>query len=598
MGIKSIHNILLIFFILTGSLFSQGREYRLTLSKDNISWMWQGYLKFDQGRGTNNNFYIRNNFSSNLFKQTIQGNRWKDENNFNAYWQRRLSSDFSTATKIRSHVFSDENAFVKFSKHRVMQEVSYQPTQKLNIAPAVGWATEDIGSFQDKGWYTEMNLNVNNYDLGGYINNTDAFASYYFFPGRQNQEHKYFMSFKKAFSKFASDSFQIGYQFTQNSYPLSRQTHTSEVRQLEDVEINSRFLYNRLLYKFSDVSVINVETQLKNRDVSQSNPTLLNHRYELDVSNRINYRYLGNKIQSGISLLNSQVTNLASRTPTLGSETRNDSEGLQAALNLFFNWRMTPSDEARINFSYTKYEYSSPDTTQQIDEDDLRFIIDFSYAHRFSRFFKLRINANVYLYHQIYINASRSANNNWNRIFQLSPSFHQTIPGVLEHSNRIKILANYTVFDFEDILPQVRSYIYRKLVYSDSLSLHLSKGLKLATTYQLENEENGTFFKDIFAQQVSRELLSHFVDISLVYLRIKGLQFSSGINWYLRKEWRFIPEKQLVRNFRSFSPRITLLYNVGGKLVLHLTYSPKVYNDINTDRQYFETGRLNLKYLF
>ncbi|MEJ2637134.1 MAG: hypothetical protein P8184_17845 [Calditrichia bacterium] len=573
-------------------LLAQFRNYQLNLTKDNISWYWEGNLNLNYQTGLQNRFFFENRFTSNLFRQRYDEKKWKDENNLQTWWEHRFNDYYATSTRLRSHIFSDQNSFVKFSKHLFLQQFSYFPVPNVKLTPGAGWASEDIYSYRDQGWYTELNLDVDHYDIGGYVNSTNTHSAYYFFPGRKNQEHKYYVAFNRQFSKIASDSIRVGYEYLSNSY------HLAQGDFLENVEVNARFLYNELNYITSDRSALKIETRLQNRDVSQSNPSLLNHRRELTFANRIGWRYAGPKFESGIDLVNSQVTNLSSRLPGMGSESRNDVEGLQAALNLFTNWRISPSDEARLTFSYTKYEYSSPDTTQTIDEDDLRFITDLRYIHIFSPYFALKLNFNMYLYHQIYIHASRSANNNWNRILQLAPSFRFTIPGVLEHTNQIKILANYTIYDFEEILPQARSYIYRKLIYSDSLSLRLSDGLRLVTIYQLEKEDNGTFFKDIFAQQVSRELRSHFIDLSLVYLRIRNLKFVTGLNWYLRKEWGFAPVRRVARDYRAFSPRISVLYNIGSRILLHLTFAPKTYKDMDSPRVNYATGQVNLRYLF
>jgi len=343
---------------------------------------------------------------------------------------------------------------------------------------------------------------------------------------------------------------------------------------------------------------LKVETKVQNRDISQSNPSLLNHRQEINLSNRVILEWRGEKIHPRFAFFTSQVTNLAARQTTDRPESRTDWEGLQAAFNFSTLWRASQTDNLNLTFSYTKYEYSSPDTTQSIDEDDLRFLFDLKWFHHFSQYFSLEFDVNLYWYHQIYIYASRSANNNWNRIFQMGPSFRFKIPEVLEHSNRFKILANYTVYDFDDLLPKVRSFIFRKMIFSDSLSLKLSKGLKLVTFYQLEKEDDGTFFKNIFAQQIGRELTSHFIDVRLVYLRLKGLRFSTGMSWFFRKEWSFYPEKRISRDYRDFSPKLTILYSLGPRLLLHIAFAPKVYRDLHICRQYFATGKINLRYTF
>lgn len=592
-GFQNILGALLLLVLYAGAQPpAPGRSYEIGLAKDNLSWMWQARFYGNYSAGLKSRFFLNNQFDSNLFRETTSSNKWKDENNLETGWIYRTGTRWTLSTRLKSHVFSDENSFVKFSKHLLMQEVAYRPAEKVQLTPALGWASEDIYSFRDQGWYTQLEMQVTDYDLWGYHNSTTTRSAWFFFPGRKNQEHKYYTGFKKEFSRFARDSIQVGYEFIENSY------HLAQEGKLENVEVNARYLFNQLNYDMSDHTTFELQTRLQNRDVSQNNPALLNRREELNLLNNMKLAYAKGRFRGQFLFTTSQVSNLSSRLPQNGTESRNDIQGLQTAFNLDFRWQMSGSDAMRLAFSYTKYEYTSPDSTQHIDEDDLRFLSDLSYHHRFSRYFSGSIHGNVYLYHQIYIHATRSGNNNWNRIFQLAPAFTFRIPGVLKHSNRLKILANYTVYDFEDILPQVRSYIYRKLIYTDSLSLSVTRALELVSIYQLEKEDNGTFFKDLFAEQVSRELTSHFVDISVVYRRLPGLKLIAGWNWYLRGEWRHSPSYRRTRDYRAFSPRLTILYNIGKRLLLHATYSPRVYRDMGTPRRYYVTGMLRLKYLF
>lgn len=594
-----IRNILLYIILcvfINSCLLSQNGTYQLNLFKDNLSWIWLGRLNFNSKINSKITFALEDQYASNLFLETVRGNKWRDENNLKGYMVYDFSRPLKTTTQFRSHIFSDENAFVKFSKNLLYQEIEYVPVSRVKVTPALGWASEDIYSFRDQGWYSQLNSNVDGYDIGGYSNTTRGFSSLYFYPNRKNQEHRYFTSFQKQFSTLAKDSLQVGYEFVDNSYPIPS-IESQAVRNLEDVGINSRYLYNELNYKFSSLSYLTIETKLQTRDITQSNLNLHNHRKELNFANRLGWYYASQSFLSGFVFSTSQMTTLASRRPTESEESRTDIDGLQSAFNLFFHLKKS-TDESRISFSYTKYEYSSPDTSQNIDEDDLRFIIDFMYLHRFSPYFSIKLGVNAYLYHQIYIHRNRSANNNWNRIFSLSSSFTHTIPRILEHSFTMFILANYTVYDFEDILLEVRSYLFRKLVYSDSLRLRISSGLALHTLYQLEKEDNGTFYKDIFAQQVSGELISHYIDVALVYTRIKGIQIITALNWFFRKEWGMMPQRRVIRDFRAISPRFAVKYNISRNLYLYLSFSPRSYQDLNTRRKYFTMGKVDLKYYF
>ena len=576
---------------------AQNITYRVNLSKDEISWLWLGHLQLSYQTSNKSSFLLQNYFTSNLIQKTRLGDRWRDDNDLVGFWIYRFNSNIENSIELKSVIYSNRTGKSKFSKQFLTEEFSFIPRDNILLKPALGFTFEDIYGYQDQGWYTQFEVKVRNYDLSGYTNNMDGISSLYFFPDRRNQEHHYFIAFSKDFSIQATDSIRIGYEFIENSYPIVLST-SQEIRNLEAVGINTRFLYNELIYRLSNQSFFNIQTQLQTRDASTSNPDLHNHSEEIKFANRIGIQHAGPEFQAGLSFSSKQSTSLSSRTPTSNSVLRTDIDGLQAAFNLFMNWFISPRDESRFSFSYTKYEYSSPDTSQTIDEDDLRFIIDFMYRHYFSPYFALTFKTNLYLYHQIYIHQSRSANNNWNRIYQLGPSFRFSIPNILVHTNQIKILANYTVYDFEEILPEVRSYIFRKLVYSDSLNIFLTGNLKLNVTYQLEKEDNGTFFKDIFAEQVSRELTSHFIDLGLVYTRIRSIQVTTALNWYIRREWNVFPEKRQIRNYRSFSPRLILNYNMNRRLILSLDYAPRIYRDFRSERQYFTTARINLNYLF
>ncbi len=580
-------------------LFSQQRQYQLLFSKDNISWQWQGGLKLSLLSGENHTFFLNNMFSSNLFNEIKNNRKWKDENTLETGWKYYAGGRWGTATKIQSHIFSDENAIVNFSKHFLSQQLDYLPLEGVRISPALGIASEEVYSFRDQGWFASFAIDADDLDLGGYGNFTNGKSTLFFFPGRRNQDHRYFTAWTREFSEYASDSIRVGFEYVDNTYASNTAFQNDpNASRFENVRVDSRYLYNRLNYRLSPRSLLSVETDLSNRSVSQVNPSLSNNRREFKLANRFELVRRGDALQYGLAVFSSQTINEASQVPSSGRENRTDLEGLQTAFNIFANWMATRRDRFLLTFSYTKYEYTSPDTTQSIDEDDLRFFGDFTYSHRFSSYFAAKFHINAYLYHQIYIKSSRSANNNWNRIYRMGPSFYFTLPNVLENVSGIKILANYTVYDFEDILPQVRSYIYRKLIYSDSLRINISSHLRLSVLYQLEKEDNGTFYKSLFAQQINRELTSHFIDISLLYIRIRGLQVSTGMNWYLRDEWTYKPEREKSREYFLYSPRITVMYAIRKNLMFQLNFSPKVYRDFNIKRQYYGTGQVNMRYYF
>lgn len=576
------------FLMLTNLAAQNPSRLEMLLNKENISWIWEGNLFLSTQAWRHSRVRIDNKFSSNLYSETFQKNRWKDENNFKMSWSYPLSDKIQTSTLIDSRIFSDENTNIEFNKHVAAQELSLNFHPKISIKPALGWTVEEIYGRQDQGWYSKLGLEINKLDMGGYLNTTDANSVIRDFPGRKNQEHTFFTGWVRQFSDRSADSVRVGYQYSENRYYLSQGSNN-----LEEVIINARFLNNQLTYQTGDASRFSIMTEFKNRQINQSNPTLVeaNRRKEIFISNQFSYLFRLGPVGANWGVLFSQTIN-----DNPGEQT--DIDGLQAALTSSLEFRPSKRDVLWSRFSYTKYEYNTPEKVNDDDRDEQRFIIDTSYRHRFSRFFELNLKSQVYLYHQIFLSADRSENNNWNRIYQLAAGFDHRLSERIRHNHQIKILANYTVFDFDEILPTIRSYVFRKLIYTDSTSIQLTENLYLNTIYQWEDEDNGTFFKNEYSQQVSKQISTHFLNVSLQHQKVLGFHLTTGITYYWRDEWTFIPKERKVREFRSLSPRIALLYPASNKLLLYGIYAPNRTTDFGENRQYFVTGKLNVQYFF
>ncbi len=605
---------LLLFFGLSHSLLGQSPTlFQLDLNKDFISWVWSADLRTSVQTGSQSRVDFGNQFKSSLFRQSARQDKWRDENTLALSWRTRLGRRFETRSLIESRVFSDENTSREFNKHLIAQELTIQLHPQVQLVPAAGLALEEAFDIQDEGWYAKAGLVVNRFKMGDYLNYTDAKSELRAFPGRENQEHTFFTGWTRQFSERASDSLRLGYQFSENRYFVNRVT--PEIPEpVEQVTITARFLFNQLQYQVSSNSLLMFLTQFRDRDIDQTNPfnrPQHRRREELVLDNQLQYLIFWGGLQLENGLYFSQARN---DNPGVDA----DVNTLQTAINTALRYRRG-DDLLWGKFSYTKFEYNTPNAeeglgslplTRRQDRDEQRFIIDMGYRHRFSPFFALTLQGNVYLFHQIYLRAGRSQNNNWNRIFQLAAHFNHQISSRVQHTSQLKILSNFTVFDFEELLPQVRSFVFRKLIYSDSLGLALTQNLTLNGIYQLEKEDNGTFFQKAFAQQVTRELTAHFITINLERKALWGMKLTTGFTLFLRDEWGFAApdrERRKVRKFRSTTPRMTLTIPASKRLMLFLNYAPNrsqnftralTAADFREDTQNFTSGSINLRYSF
>lgn len=535
-----------------------------------------------------------NRYSSSLLRETAFKNNWQDENVLRFVWNVPLVNRLQTKSILQSQIFSDDNTRLQFNKNLLAQELSISLHPLIKFEPAVGWAIEETYGNRDQGLYTKLGFRVNKMDMGGYLNSTDIKSMILFFPGRQNQEHTIFTNWNKQFSSFARDSLNAGYQYTENRYFLPAGAG------IEHVLIRASFVTNALQYRTSKNASLLVLTEFRNRDIDQSNPNFRNRRNELDFSNQFNYQIVSGPLSGMAGLVFSQIIhdNLDNIT---------DIDALQTGFVSRLSYQPSRKDIFRSSFSYSKFEYNTPAEINIDDRDEQRFVFDGSYHHRFSSNFSTAIKGYLYMFHQIYVNAGKSQNNNWNKIYQLATNFDYRVGKWFGLLQEIKILANYTIFDFDEILPQARSYVFRRLAYTDSLSVKMTSNLTLRSMFRLEVEDNGTFFKQNFSQQVTREQNARYFNIALVYKSFMGFRITSGISFYWRDEWALRPrasraglinERIKTREFRSIWPRLSLSYTANRRLLFLATYAPNRSTNFGAERQYYTTGSVNLQYLF
>lgn len=612
-----IHSPILFILLCWLSLISFAQQppsniYRVDLKKEFSSWLWIAYLKTTVKTGEKSTLTFSDHFYSSLFRRSSE-DKWRDDNLFNLSWHLAPSAKFATRSFISSKILADENTGRSFNKHLLAQEILYNPHPKIQLQPAIGVALEEAFDIQDQGWYASAGVDISKLDMGGYLNYTDLKSTIRGFPGRKNQEHSFFTAWNKKFSQYATDSLRIGFQLLENRYFISSG--------MEEVFINSRFLYNELQYRLSGASFLNVLTNFKNRTIDQRTPTPF---AETPDSVRINLRkelILENQFEHLIVKPNFRIQN-----GMLFSQIRNDNSGfdtdintLQTAFSSTLEWFPNKDNLFWGKFSFTKFEYNTPNVTNQggllaslsdrEDRDEQGFIFDGGYRHRFSPYFSATVKGNIHLYHQIYIRSGRSQNNNWNRVYQLSSLFNHEISKTVSHKQQFKVLADYTTFDFESVLGNVRSFVFRKFIYNDTLSIGLSSVLDINSIYRLEKQDNGTFFQEDFTQLVNKELTAHFFNLNVSHKNVLGLKVSSGVAFFIRDEWQFdaMRERRQVRKFRSITPRLTVTYPAGSRLLLFISYAPNrssnATRNVNVDNftetiQFFTRGSLKLRYVF
>ena len=171
-------------------------------------------------------------------------------------------------------------------------------------------------------------------------------------------------------------------------------------------------------------------------------------------------------------------------------ESMNNNIAERLTLSFTGGFKLSTSDLLNFSLYQNKLQYNTPSLDNYDDRDELLSIIRINYIKDLNPFFDVFINAEGTIHHIVYIYAEESANNNINRIISLSTG--GTYSGVnVSSTNSFEVSANYTVYDFEDIVPNEQSYSFRQFSAVDSSRIKLDNRIEFVHYGYIKLSEQG-----------------------------------------------------------------------------------------------------------
>ncbi|MDQ1265355.1 MAG: hypothetical protein QG635_505 [Bacteroidota bacterium] len=236
------------------------------------------------------------------------------------------------------------------------------------------------------------------------------------------------------------------------------------------------------------------------------------------------------------------------------------------------------NDTIAINLNFKKTQYDTPSDKNDGDNDFFQSITQINYSHRFSSIFKSLITFDLQQTHLVYLKASHSSANRWNRVLRLAPGFVYNTK-YLSMKPTFELLANYTVYDFNYIQSN-GSYSKRQISYVDSIMINLKKSINLQTTVVIRYFENGTLYWDTFSEKPQNSNYERFLRSLLNFETGKGTIFGIGFRYYS------LDEKNLFNssgnNRLSIGPEtmIKISFNSGSELSFKGWYEFQYINNM------------------
>ncbi len=208
------------------------------------------------------------------------------------------------------------------------------------------------------------------------------------------------------------------------------------------------------------------------------------------------------------------------------SESSKNNTSSRASLSFSGNIYFSRTDRLSLSLFQNKLVYDTPSELNFDDRDELLSIIRIRYSKQLTPYFEVFANTEGTISKTVYLFASKSSNNNVNRVIRLS-SGGNYLGKNFSSSNTFDVSANYTVYDFEALNPNYKSFAFRQFTAIDSTSINLGRGFKFSFFGYLKFSEQGDFDWNSFSAKPTRFIEEIFVEpkISFCYLK---LMFSVG----------------------------------------------------------------------
>ena len=240
-----------------------------------------------------------------------------------------------------------------------------------------------------------------------------------------------------------------------------------------------------------------------------------------------------------------------------------------------------------VSLSHSLLKYDTDFDLNFDDRDEAATIFSGYYRYNNLLNFTAETRFDMLLSKVDYIYSERSANNFKNQVYKLtSLSSFMPVKKIIT-KNYIQVLANYTVYDYEDIISQVQSFSYRQLYAMDSTSFNFYRNLYIDFIGEVKLYEQGQFNNNNFSVKPIAYYAEQLYapDISYTYNYFVNVGF--GYKYFQQQRYQYEDGSKILSNtYKTYGPfgKINLYLNnnsivnfIGG--IDHIVYENPPQNN-------------------
>jgi hypothetical protein len=219
--------------------------------------------------------------------------------------------------------------------------------------------------------------------------------------------------------------------------------------------------------------------------------------------------------------------------------------------------RISRLDSLFANFLFSILRSDTPSDQNYDDYDELLVLGGIRYERRLSRVFNAGILFRTQQQHTVNLKSQVSAQNRWFRSYSLSPYFHLSFKDFL-YSPRFEVLANYTIYDYDDLFSQKNSKSFRQISYRDSLRFRLAADLFIKTQVNLIYNETGILYWNEFAETPKKNYFEQLYRLMFVTLFEGKYETGIGVRYYKLSQSDLVPFERVLFNNWIYGPEAML----------------------------------------
>ena len=557
-------------------------------------------------------FGLKENFNSTVTNSSTKN--IKDEQFLWALGQYDLSEIFKLGMLINNNYYTDDRdlAINKTSLLTTTVFTKFIPVKNIELTPFGGFSQNNQIGETDNGFIYGSEFNIDKYNFGDFdlsslmkFQNEDIsprknFLRLINFDLSSTFEESFHNSISADYSQQRKDFYftadplsALQFDITNNiqsriesNYSIQDRIKFTPANSPLSFDIQGKIAWRRIdrntrYISFTNVANTNYDTRIEESriDFASSADYLTD---DFNLSFRFTFSERDEKHQPmSIEGLNSIVIDERNE---LEQQKNNTSQF--ANISLLSKVNLSRSDKITFSIFHRKLKYDTPSELNYDDRDELLSIGRILYEKEFNPFFRIFVNLEGSLNKLVYIFAQRSSNNNNKRTLKFSSGGSFTT-GNFSSLNSAEVSANYTVFDYEELNPNFRSYSFRQFVFRDSSEYKLSRKFKLFFSGYLKLSEQGDFKWSSFSSKPLRYLSEQYADPK-IYYEFQSLVVGLGVRYFSLGTFNFNNgiEKIKISDYRSIGPLAEISYTAGDRINLKFYgWYEFIKSEDNTNRE-------------